>query len=81
MQKDNKFFDDFARLASGAAGGIVEMKREIEDMVTHRLEKILQKMNLVTREEFDAVQGMLAKSREEQENINKKLAEIEKKLP
>ncbi len=80
MQKDNKFFDDIAKLASNAAGGLVEMKREIEDMVSYQLEKLLQKMNLVTREEFDTIQGMLSKSREEQEILSKKLAELEKKL-
>ena len=80
MQKDNKFFEDIARLASGAAGGFVEMKREIEDMVSLQLEKLLQRMNLVSREEFDTISGMLAKSREEQENMKKKLEELEKKL-
>ena len=80
MQKDNKFFEDIARLASGAAGGFVEMKREIEDMVSLQLEKLLQRMNLVSREEFDTISGMLSKSREEQENMKKKLEELEKKL-
>ena len=80
MQKDNKFFEDIARLASGAAGGFVEMKREIEDMVSLQLEKLLQRMNLVSREEFDTVSGMLSKAREEQENLKKKLEELEKKL-
>jgi BMFP domain-containing protein YqiC len=80
MQKDNKFFDDMARIASGAAGGFMEMKREMEAMVSHQLEKILQKMNLVTREEFDTVQGMLSKARKEQEEMKKKLEELEKKL-
>jgi BMFP domain-containing protein YqiC len=80
MQKDNKFFDDMARIASGAAGGFMEMKREMEAMVSHQLEKILQKMNLVTREEFDTVQGMLSKARKEQEEMKKKLEEMEKIL-
>ena len=54
MQKDNKFFEDIARLAGGAAGGLLDMKREIEDMVGRQMEKLLQKMNLVTKEEFEA---------------------------
>ncbi len=78
MQKDNKFFEDIARLAGGAAGGLLDMKREIEDMVGRQMEKLLQKMNLVTKEEFDAVQGMLAKSRAEQEEIKKRLDKLEK---
>jgi BMFP domain-containing protein YqiC len=77
MQKDNKIFEDVARLASGAAGGLLDIKRDIEAMVGNQLEKLLQKMNLVTKEEFDTVQGMLAKAREEQEEIKKRLDKLE----
>ena len=77
MQTDNKFFDDLAKMASGAAGGFMEMKREIESMITLQVEKLLQRMNLVTKEEFDTVMGMLAKSREEQEAIKKRLDALE----
>jgi BMFP domain-containing protein YqiC len=79
MQKDNKFFDDLARMASGAAGGLLEMKREIDGMVASQLEKLLQRMNLVTREEFDTVQEMLVKSRLEQEELKKRLEALEKR--
>ena len=79
MQKDNKFFDDLAKMATGAAGGFMEMKREVESMVTASVEKMLQKMNLVTKEEFDTVMGMLAKSREEQEQLKKRIEALEQK--
>lgn len=79
MQKDNKFFEDVAKLASGAAGSFMEMKREMETMVSHQVEKLLQRMNLVTREEFDTVQGMLAKAREEQEALKARLDALEKR--
>ena len=79
MQKDNKFMEDMARLASGAAGGFLDMKRDIEAMISNQLEKLLQKMNLVTKEEFDTVQGMLTKAREEQEEIKKRLDRLEKR--
>lgn len=80
MQKDNKFFEDMAKIASGAAGSFVEMGREMEGMMRGQMEKLLQTMNLVTREEFDTVKGMLAKSREEQEELKKRLAELENRL-
>ncbi len=79
MQKDNKFFDDFAKVATGAAGGLLDMKREVESLVSAQLEKLLQKMNLVTKEEFDTVQAMLAKARSEQEELKKRLDALEKK--
>lgn len=78
MQKDNRFFDDVAKLASGAAGGFMDMKREMEAWVHAQAEKWLQNMHLVTREEFDAVQGMLAKARAEQEELKKRLEKLEK---
>lgn len=77
MQKDNKFLDDLAKMATGAAGGLLEMKREIEAMVGQQLEKLLQKMNLATKEEYDTLHGMIAKCREEQEAINKRLDALE----
>jgi len=78
MQKDSKIFEDFARMASGAAGGFMEMKREMEAMIAARVEYFLQKMNLVTKEEFDTVMGMLAKSREEQEQLKQRIEALEK---
>lgn len=79
MQKDNKFFDDLAKVASGAAGSFLEMKREMETAIAQRVETMLSKMNLVSREEFNAVQGMLAKARAEQEELKKRLDALEKK--
>ena len=79
MQKDNKFMEDMARLASGAAGGFMDLKRDMEAMVSASMEKLMRKMNFVTREEFDALQGMIAKCREEQEKINIRLDKIERR--
>jgi len=79
MQKDNKFFEDMAKLASGAAGSLMDMKHDMDAMFARMTEKWLQKMNFVTREEFDAVAGMLAKSRAEQEEIKERLEKLEGK--
>jgi len=77
MQKDNKFFDDIAKAASGAASSFMGMKREIEDLVAAQMEKLLGKMNLSTKEEVDTALAMLTKIREEQENIKKRLDALE----
>ena len=79
MQKNNKFFEDMAKVASGAAGGFMDMKREMELMISAQTEKLLQRMNLVTKEEFDTVQAMLAKARSEQDEMKKRLDALEKK--
>lgn len=78
MQKDNKFFEDIAKVASGAAGGLMDMKREMEAMVGAQLEKLLQKMNLATKEECDTLREMVAKARLEQEELKKRLEQLEK---
>lgn len=78
MQKDNKIFDDIAKMAGSAAGGIFSIKREIEDLVSIQLEKLLKKMNLSTKEELDSALEMLVKIREEQENIKKRMEKLEK---
>ncbi|MFW0777465.1 MAG: accessory factor UbiK family protein [Rickettsiales bacterium] len=78
MQKDNKFFEDIAKIASGAAGSVMEMKNEMEAMVSAHLEKALQNMDLATKEECDALRGMVAKLREEQEELKNRLEALEK---
>ncbi len=66
-----------ARMASGAASGLMDVKREIEIIVEAQIEKLLQKMNLVTKEEFETTQAMLKKSRNEQEELKKRLEALE----
>jgi BMFP domain-containing protein YqiC len=80
MQKDNKIFDDFAKMATGVGGMVMDMRREIEGMVLSQIEKILSKMNLVRREEFEAVREMACKARENNDILEKRLAEIENLL-
>lgn len=80
MQKDHKFFDDIARLATGATGSILEIKREIESVVSSQLEKLLGKMQLVTKEEFEIVREMAENARNEQESLKKRIEELEAAL-
>ena len=63
MQKDNKLMDDLARMMSGATGAMFDIKREIEALVAAQTEKLLGKMNLVTRDEFEAVREMARAAR------------------
>lgn len=80
MQTENKFFDDFARLAGGAFNAFGAFKTEFETQMRQHMELLLARMKLVTREEFDAVQAMAAKAREEQEALAKRVAALEVKL-
>ena len=80
MQSQNRFFDDLARVAAGAAGALTGVKDELQSRLRDQLERALAGMDLVTREEFEAVKGMAAKARAEQEELTKRLAALEARL-
>lgn len=73
MQTTGKLFDDLARVAGGAAGALHGIRDEVEGLVKARLERVLADMDLVTREEFEAMKAVAIKAREEQERLAKEL--------
>jgi len=80
MQTQNRLLDDLARVASGAIGIAAGMRGEIEARLREQFEKILLQMDLVGREEFDAVKAMAAKARSEQEDLAERLTALERRL-
>ncbi|MFQ5775462.1 MAG: accessory factor UbiK family protein [Kiloniellaceae bacterium] len=80
MQTQNRLLDDLARVATGAIGVAASMRGEIEARLREQFERILSQMDLVTREEFEAVRAMAAKAREEQERLGERLAALERRL-
>jgi BMFP domain-containing protein YqiC len=79
MQVDNKLLDDLARVASGALGAFSTLREEAEAQMRQQFERILSRMDMVSREEFDAVKAMAVKAREEQEILAARLAALEAK--
>ncbi|GAK32372.1 hypothetical protein JCM17846_08460 [Iodidimonas nitroreducens] len=80
MQTDNRFFDDLAKLATGAAGALTSVRSEAEGAVRAFLDRRLGELDLVTREEFDAVKEMAAKARAENDRLNDRLKALEDRL-
>jgi BMFP domain-containing protein YqiC len=80
MQTSNRLFDDLAKMASGALHTLGGLREEIETRVRERVERVAADMELVTREEFDAVRAMAAKARSEQEALGARLAKVEAEL-
>ena len=80
MQSQNRFFDDMARVAGGAMGALSGVRSEIEARLRDQLERILAGMDLVSREEFEAVKAMAAKARDEQEVLLARIAKLESRL-
>lgn len=80
MQTQNRFFDDLARMAGGTLGLLTGLRTEVEAMVRQQIQRLLGDMQLVSREEFEAVKEMAAKARMEQEAAEKRLAALESAL-
>lgn len=80
MQTQNRFFDDLARMAGGTLGLLTGLRTEVEAMVRQQMQRLLGDMQLVSREEFEAVKEMAAKARMEQEAAEKRLAALESAL-
>lgn len=80
MQTDNRLLDDLARMANGALNTLTGLREEVESRVRERVERLLADMDLVQREEFEAVKAMAQKARSEQEDLAAKVAALEQKL-
>lgn len=80
MQTNNRFLDDLARVAAGAVGSLAGVRQEVEGRLRDQFERILAGMDLVTRDEFDAVKAMAAQARVEQETLAARIAALEKAL-
>ena len=78
MQSQNRFFDDFAKMATSAAGTLQSARQEFETMMRQQMERLVAKMDLVPREEFDAVKEMAAEARLENERLKARIEALEK---
>ena len=79
-QTTNRIFDDLARLMTDATGVAQGLRREVETVVRTQAERFLNDMDLVQREEFEAVKEMARLAREENEALLKRITVLEEKL-
>lgn len=78
---DGKFIDDIAkRLSAVVPLGLQQFKKDLEQNFRSVLQSAFAKLDLVTREEFDVQTGVLAKTRNKVEALEKQLAKLEKEL-
>lgn len=78
MQTNHPFFQDLSKMASGAAGAMMDVRREIEQATAQQIQQMAAKMDLVTREEFDLVRAMAEKARSENEALKARIEALEK---
>jgi BMFP domain-containing protein YqiC len=79
-QTSNRFFDEMARLMNDAAGVASGVRREFETVVRNQAERILRDLDVVKREEFEAVKDMARLAREENEALKARIAALEARL-
>jgi len=75
-----KFFDDLAGVAGGAFSALAGLREEAEAMVRARIDETLRRLDLVRREELDAVQELAANARAGQEAAETRLAALEARV-
>jgi BMFP domain-containing protein YqiC len=76
-QTNNRFLDEIAKLMTDAAGAAQGMRRDFETLMRSQGERILRDMDVVQREEFEAVREMAVKAREENERLATRVAALE----
>ncbi len=79
-QTNNRVFDELARLMTDAAGAAQGVRREMETVMRTQGERMLREMDVVSREEFEAVKAMARKAREENDTLTQRLDALETEL-
>jgi BMFP domain-containing protein YqiC len=80
VQTSNRFFDEVARLMNDAAGAAQGVRREFETLFRTQAERILSELDVVRREDFEAVKDMARIAREENEALKARVAALEAAL-
>jgi BMFP domain-containing protein YqiC len=76
-QTSNRFFDEMARLMNDAAGVAQGVRREFDALLRNQAERMLHDLDVVKREEFEAVKEMARLAREENEALAARIAALE----
>ncbi|HET9935684.1 MAG TPA: accessory factor UbiK family protein [Methyloceanibacter sp.] len=79
-QTTGRFFDELGKLITDAAGAADGVRKEIEGIVRSQAERVLNGLDVVQREEFEAIKAMAQKAREENERLNERIAALEAAL-
>ena len=79
-QTTGRFFDELGKLLTDAAGAAEGVRKEVEGVVRSQAERVLRDLDVVQREEFEAVKAMVQKAREENDALKARIAALEAKI-
>jgi BMFP domain-containing protein YqiC len=77
MQSENRLFDDFVKVMNGAAGTLAGMTREAEGAFRERMREWVGGLDMVSRDEFEAVKAIAVAAREENQALKARLDALE----
>ncbi|HEX8555719.1 MAG TPA: accessory factor UbiK family protein [Sphingomonas sp.] len=77
MQSENRIFDDLVKLVNGAAGTLAGVGREAQEALRQRNREWMGGMDMVSRDEFDAVKAMAVAARDEADVLRARLDALE----
>lgn len=76
MSQSSRIFDELGKLMNGAAGVADGVRREIDTAVKAQLERVVADMNLVKREDYDALRELVAAHSVEIKGLQSELAAL-----
>jgi BMFP domain-containing protein YqiC len=79
-QTTGRFFDEIGKLITDAAGAADGVRKELEGIVRAQAERVLRDLDVVQREEFEAVKTMAQKAREENDRLKERIVQLETAL-
>lgn len=79
MQTENRLFDDFVKVLNGAAGTVAGMGREAESSFRERMRDWVGGLDMISRDEFEAMKAIAIAAREEAEALKLRVAALEAK--
>ncbi|HEX8655090.1 MAG: hypothetical protein QOI38_1994 [Sphingomonadales bacterium] len=77
MQSQNRMFDDFVKMMNGAAGTFAGMTREAEGAFRDRVRDWIGGLDMVSRDEFEAVKAIAVAAREEAQALRARIEALE----
>ncbi len=80
LRQDSRFFDDLAKVATGAVGAISGIRGQIRTEIRSQINKFIVEMDFVPREDFEIVEGMAREARLHNQKLEARLAALETKL-
>ncbi len=75
-----KILDDVARVAGGTVSVLSGFSHQAKEDIRTRIEEIADRLDLVPREDFERLEAMLGKAREEQQDLTKRIEALEEQI-